>query len=139
MRAGRPNGPLNYAHPVGPWTKLALAIIVEVMATIALRQSDGFSHVGWSIVMVVGYLVSFWLLAQITGDLEIGVIYAVWSAAGTAIVAVLGIALFNEGVSPFKVVGLVLIVVGVVALNLGGAHDETAGGGPATAGETGTT
>ncbi len=75
---------------MGPWLKLALAIVVEVLATVALRQSQGFSQVGWTIVMVVGYLVSFWLLAQITDQLEIGVIYAVWSAAGTAIVAVLG-------------------------------------------------
>lgn len=111
---------------MSPWIKLALAIVVEVTATIALRQSDGLSHVGWSIVMVVGYILSFWLLSQITGDLEIGVIYAVWSAAGTAIVAVLGIALFNEGVSALKVLGLALIIGGVIALNLGGSHGESA-------------
>lgn len=111
---------------MGPWLKLAIAIVVEVLATVALRQSQGFTQVGWTIVMAVGYLTSFWLLAQITDQLEIGVIYAVWSAAGTAIVAVLGIALFNEGVSPLKVAGLVLIIAGVVALNLGGGggHGE---------------
>lgn len=114
---------------MSPWTKLALAIIVEVAATIALRQSDGFSHIGWSVAMVVGYLLSFWLLAQITSDLEIGVIYAVWSAAGTAIVAVLGVALFDEGVSPLKIGGIVLIILGVIALNLGGGggHGASAG------------
>jgi len=114
---------------MGPWTKLAFAIVVEVAATIALRQSNGLSHVGWSIVMVAGYLVSFYLLSQITGDLEIGVIYAVWSAAGTAIVAVLGIALFNEGVSPLKIAGLVLIIGGVIALNVGSGHDAAASAG----------
>lgn len=114
---------------MGPWLKLALAIVVEVLATVALRQSQGFSQTGWTIVMVVGYLTSFWLLAQITDQLEIGVIYAVWSAAGTAIVAVLGIALFDEGVSGLKVAGLVLIIAGVVALNLGGGggHGEASG------------
>jgi small multidrug resistance pump len=111
---------------MGPWTKLALAIVVEVTATIALRQSNGFTHLAWSLVCVGGYVISFWLLAQITDQLEIGVIYAVWSAAGTAIVAVLGIALFDEGVSALKVLGLAMIVGGVVALNLGGAHGESA-------------
>ncbi len=119
---------------MGPWLKLALAIVVEVMATVALRQSQGFTQVGWTVVMVVGYLLSFWLLAQITSELEIGVIYAVWSAAGTAIVAVLGIALFDESISPLKAIGLVLIIAGVIALNLGGGggHGEpTAGARPA--------
>lgn len=111
---------------MGPWAKLALAIVLEVTATIALRQSQGLTNLGWSVVMVVGYLVSFWLLSQITDQLEIGVIYAVWSAAGTAIVAFLGIALFDEGVSLMKIVGLALIIGGVIALNLGGGHAEAA-------------
>lgn len=117
---------------MGPWLKLSLAIVVEVLATIALRQSQSFSQLGWTALMLVGYITSFWLLAQITDQLEIGVIYAVWSAAGTAIVAVLGIALFDEGVSALKIVGLALIVGGVVALNLGGGggHGEASVGAP---------
>ncbi len=113
---------------MGPWTKLALAIVVEVAATLALRQSDGMTQPVWTAAMVIGYLVSFWLLAQITGDLEIGVIYAVWSAAGTALVAAIGIALFGEQLSALKLVGLALIIGGVVALNLGGGggHDKAA-------------
>lgn len=113
---------------MGPWTKLALAIVVEVAATLALRQSDGMTQPVWTAAMVIGYLVSFWLLAQITGDLEIGVIYAVWSAAGTALVAAIGIALFGEQLSALKLVGIALIIAGVVALNLGGGggHGEAA-------------
>jgi small multidrug resistance pump len=106
--------------------KLAIAIVVEVAATVALRQSQGFSQLGWTIGMLAGYAASFWLLAQITGDLEIGVIYAVWSAAGTAIIAVIGIAVFGETLSGVKVLGLALIIGGVIALNLGGAHAEAA-------------
>lgn len=114
---------------MGPWTKLALAIVVEVAATLALRQSDGMTQPIWTAAMVIGYLISFWLLAQITGDLEIGVIYAVWSAAGTALVAAIGIALFGEQLSVLKAVGLLLIISGVVALNLGGGggHGKAAG------------
>lgn len=113
---------------MGPWTKLALAIVVEVAATLALRQSDGMTQPLWTAAMVIGYLISFWLLAQITGDLEIGVIYAVWSAAGTALVAAIGIAIFGEQLSALKIVGIALIIAGVVALNLGGGggHGERA-------------
>lgn len=126
--APRRRGVSPYPEAMGPWTKLALAIVVEVAATLALRQSDGMTQPVWTAAMVIGYLVSFWLLAQITGDLEIGVIYAVWSAAGTALVAAIGIALFGEQLSALKLVGIALIIAGVVALNLGGGggHGEAA-------------
>lgn len=106
---------------MSPWIKLALAIAVEVCATLALRQSEGFTKPGWTVAMIVGYGVAFYLLSTITDDLEIGTIYAVWSGAGTAIVAAIGVWAFDEELSVLRVVGIVLIVLGVVALNLGGA------------------
>lgn len=106
---------------MSPWTKLALAIAVEVCATLALRQSEGFTKPGWTAAMIVGYGVAFYLLSTITKDLEIGTIYAVWSGAGTAIVAAIGVWAFDEELSVLRVAGIVLIVLGVVALNLGGA------------------
>ncbi|MDO9352161.1 MAG: multidrug efflux SMR transporter [Solirubrobacteraceae bacterium] len=121
---------------MSPWVKLGIAIAVEVTATIALRQSDGLSNPWWTALMVVGYVTSFWLLSQITGQLEIGTIYAIWSGAGTAIVAVLGVWLFSENLSALKVGGLVMIILGVAALNLAGGHGEGKAGGPeAQAGE----
>lgn len=108
---------------MSPWAKLAIAILVEVGATISLRQSDNLSNLGWTAAMIVGYIASFWLLAQITDQLEIGTIYAVWSGAGTAIVAALGVWLFDERVTGARIAGVVLIILGVVALNLdGGGH-----------------
>jgi small multidrug resistance pump len=119
---------------MSPWVKLAFAIGLEVCATISLRQSHNFTNLWWSAAMVVGYIGSFALLAQITDQLEIGVIYAIWSAAGTAVVATLGIMLFNEQLTLTKVIGLVLIIAGVVALNLGesgGSGEESANAPPA--------
>lgn len=110
---------------MSPWVKLGIAIVVEVTATIALRQSDGLSNPWWTALMVGGYIVSFWLLSQITAELEIGIIYAIWSGAGTAIVAVIGVWAFSEDLSALKVAGLVMIIGGVAALNLaGGGHGE---------------
>ncbi|MDQ8044482.1 MAG: multidrug efflux SMR transporter [Solirubrobacteraceae bacterium] len=107
---------------MSPWAKLAIAILVEVGATISLRQSDNLSNLGWTAAMIVGYIASFWLLAQITDQLEIGTIYAVWSGAGTAIVAALGVWLFDERVTGTRIAGVILIILGVVALNLDGGH-----------------
>ena len=75
---------------------LSLAILSEVVATVFLRFTDGFTKLAPSIVVVVGYALSFWLLALILKDLDIGFVYAVWSGAGTALIAAVGIFAFGE-------------------------------------------
>jgi small multidrug resistance pump len=72
---------------------------------------------------VLGYALSFWLLSIVlVRGMPVGVAYAIWSAVGVATVALLAWWLFGEGLNVVQGVGLVLIIVGVVALELGGAH-----------------
>ncbi|MEU6557238.1 multidrug efflux SMR transporter [Streptomyces sp. NPDC046915] len=101
---------------------LGCAIASEVVATTAMKYSDGFSRLGPSLLTALGYLLSFALLAQTLKTVSIGTAYAIWSGVGTATIAVIGLMLFGEGLSATKVAGIVLIVGGVVVLNLGGAH-----------------
>ncbi|MGX4692902.1 DMT family transporter [Streptomyces sp. JNUCC 63] len=101
---------------------LAAAIAAEVAATTAMKYSEGFSRLGPSLVTLVGYVVSFALLAQTLKTLSIGTAYAIWSGVGTAAVAAIGLVLFGEGLTLAKVAGIVLIIGGVVVLSLGGAH-----------------
>ncbi|MFF3905475.1 DMT family transporter [Streptomyces sp. NPDC001848] len=104
------------------YTFLAGAIAAEVAATTAMKYSDGFSRLGPSLVTLLGYVVSFLLLAQTLKSVSIGTAYAIWSGAGTATVAMIGLVLFGEGLGAAKIAGIALIVGGVVVLNLGGAH-----------------
>lgn len=101
---------------------LAGAIAAEVFATTAMKCSDGFSKLWPTLLTLLGYVVSFVLLSQTLKTLSIGTAYAIWSGAGTATVALIGLALFGEGLSFTKVAGIALIIGGVVVLNLGGAH-----------------
>jgi small multidrug resistance pump len=101
---------------------LASAILTEVTATVALRESDGFSRLWPSVVVVVGYALSFWLMALVLKRMEISLVYAVWSGAGTALIAVIGIVSFGETATALKVGSIALIILGVVGLNVGGAH-----------------
>ncbi|MEU3527126.1 multidrug efflux SMR transporter [Streptomyces sp. NPDC038707] len=100
---------------------LAGAIAAEITATTAMKYSEGFSRLWPSVVTVLGYVVSFALLAQTLKSVQIGTAYAIWSGVGTAAVALLGLLLFGEGLTPARVGGILLIIVGVVVLNLGGA------------------
>lgn len=100
---------------------LAGAIVSEVVATLSLRASEGFSKLGFAAVVVVGYVAAFVLLSlTLTRGVPLGVAYGIWAAVGVAAVAVLSIPLFGEGLSMVQVGGLVLVVLGVVALEVGG-------------------
>lgn len=108
-----------------PWVYLGLAIGTEIAATVSLKASEGFTRLWPSVVVVVGYVASFVLLAKALKDLEVGVAYAIWSAVGTAAVVLLGIWLFGEQASWAKAFWIAVIVVGVVGLQVssrGTAH-----------------
>jgi small multidrug resistance pump len=105
------------------WLLLALAITAEVLATTALKLSNGFTHLGWTAVVAIGYLTSFALLAQaLKLQMEMGTAYAVWSGAGTAAIALIGAAFMGESLTPLKIGGILLIIGGVIVLNLAGTH-----------------
>ena len=101
---------------------LSFAIVSEVAATIALRYSDGFTRPGPMAIVIVGYGISFWLLALVLRDMSIGATYAVWSAVGTALIAAIGVFAFGEPATALKLASLGLIILGVVGLNLAGSH-----------------
>jgi len=101
---------------------LALAITIEVAATASLRRTDGFTNPFWTAAVLLAYAMSFLLLAIVVRDIPVSIAYAVWSGAGTALVALIGATLLGERLDALKVTAIGFIVVGVVMLNLRGAH-----------------
>jgi small multidrug resistance pump len=104
------------------WLMLACAIVFEVVATSFISTTNGFSRLWPTVGVLAGYAVSFFALSQAVKKLEIGVVYAIWSGVGTAIIATVGIIFFGETLNPLKVLALALIIVGVMMLNLSTAH-----------------
>ncbi|KZB85056.1 DMT family transporter [Amycolatopsis regifaucium] len=102
---------------------LALAIAAEVTATVSLKLSEGFSKVGPSIVVVAGYVIAFVALAYVLkAGVPVSVAYAIWAAAGVALVAAVGIVFFKEPVNLAVLSGLALVIGGVVLIEAGSAH-----------------
>jgi small multidrug resistance pump len=106
----------------GAFAVLLAAIFTEVVATAALPRAEGFRNPGWTAFVLGGYAVSIWLLAVVVRQIPVSVAYAVWSGVGTAAIAVIGVALLGESWDLIKVAAIAMIVVGVVVLNLHGAH-----------------
>ncbi|MBW0271879.1 multidrug transporter [Nocardia sp. MH4] len=102
---------------------LALAIASEVTATVSLKLSEGFTKLVPSIVVVIGYATAFYFLSQaLKRGMAIGVAYGIWSAVGVAAIALIGVLLLGERLTLVQVGGIGLVILGVLALELGGAH-----------------
>ncbi|HEY3193554.1 MAG TPA: multidrug efflux SMR transporter [Solirubrobacterales bacterium] len=104
------------------WIYLAAAIASEVVGTVFLRFTDGFTNAAPSALVLVTYAASLWLTALALRELEISLAYAVWAGVGTAAVAVIGMAALGESVNALKLASIVLVIGGVVGLNLSGAN-----------------
>ena len=101
---------------------LMLAIGAEVAATAALPRTDSFHNPVWTPVVLLGYAVSIWLLAVVVRHMSVSIAYAIWAGLGTALIAGVGVMWLGESWDLPKVAALTMIVVGVVVLNLNGAH-----------------
>lgn len=105
---------------MSPWLWLMIAIAGELAGTMALKASDGFSRLGPSGLVVVGYGVAFYCMSQALKLLPLGVVYALWSAVGIAVIALVGWLVFGEKLPWPALLGIGLIVIGVVLVSLYG-------------------
>jgi small multidrug resistance pump len=96
---------------------LALAIASEIVATVSLKLSDGFTKPLPVVAVVAGYGLSFYALSITLRTIPLGVVYAIWSGVGTAAVVVIGLFLFRETLDAVKVAGIGLIIAGVIVVN----------------------
>jgi len=101
---------------MNPWLILTFAILMEVSGTLCLKLSQGVTRPLPVIGVVVFYLATFVLMSLSLKNLEIGTVYAIWSGAGTALVATIGILYFGESFHWLKILGLCFIIGGVILL-----------------------
>jgi len=100
------------------WIFLAIAIISEVIATSALKASDGFSRPWPSFIVITGYAVAFYFLSLTLRTIPVGLAYAIWSGAGLVLITLIAWVLFNQTLDVPAITGLVLIAAGIAVLNL---------------------
>ncbi|NBR69961.1 MAG: QacE family quaternary ammonium compound efflux SMR transporter, partial [Verrucomicrobia bacterium] len=93
------------------------AILLEVCGTVCLKLSHGMTRPLPVVGVVIFYLSTFTLMSLCLKNLEIGTVYAVWSGAGTALVAIIGILYFAENFNWMKILGLSLVIAGVILLH----------------------
>ena len=99
------------------WGFLFVAIISEVIATSALKQSEGFTHLWPSLIVVIGYGLSFYFLSLTLSVIPVGIAYAVWSGLGIVLITIIGWLMFGQTLDLPAVAGTLLIISGIVLMN----------------------
>jgi small multidrug resistance pump len=97
---------------------LIAAIIAEVIATMALARSDGFTRLVPGLIAVIGYAAAFWLLSFPLRSMPTGVVYAIWSGVGIILITVVAWVWSKQSLDVPALVGLALIIAGVIVINL---------------------
>ena len=97
---------------------LALAIVAEVVATSALKASEGFTRLWPSVTVVIGYGLAFYLLALVLRTMPVGIAYAFWAGLGIVLVTLVGMLVYGERPDLPALLGLTMIVGGVVVIQV---------------------
>ena len=103
---------------MNPWLILTLAILLEVSGTICLKLSHGMTRTLPILGVIIFYLSTFGLMSFCLKTLEVGIVYAIWSGVGTALIAAVGILFFGESFTWIKMAGLALVITGVLLLRV---------------------
>lgn len=97
---------------------LGLAIICEVIATCALKQTNQFTRIVPSLITLVGYAGAFYFLSMVLRNIPLGIAYAIWSGAGIVLVALVGWLVFKQQLDVPAIIGICMIIGGVLVINL---------------------
>ncbi|MDM1019138.1 multidrug efflux SMR transporter [Acinetobacter sp. VNK23] len=100
------------------WIFLFVAIIAEVIATSALKSSEGFTKPIASVIVVLGYIIAFYCLSLTLKTIPVGIAYAIWSGVGIVLVTTIAWIVFDQKLDIWGIVGITLIMSGVLVLNL---------------------
>ena len=97
---------------------LGIAIICEVVGTTFLMKSEQFTRLVPTLIMVVLYVISFYLLTQTLKTIPLGIAYALWGGLGIVLTSLVGLVFFKQSLDTAAVVGIAMIVGGVMVMNL---------------------
>ncbi len=96
---------------------LLIAIVAEVIATSALKASNGFTNALPTAIVVVGYGAAFYFLSLTLRTMPVGIAYAIWSGLGIVLISIVGWVLYKQALDMPALIGMALIIAGVIVIN----------------------
>jgi small multidrug resistance pump len=100
------------------WLALSIAIVAEVIATTALKSTEGFTRLVPSLMVVAGYGTAFYFMTVSLRVFPVGIMYAIWAGVGIVLVALLGWVFYKQSLDWPAILGIVLIISGVIVIHV---------------------
>jgi len=97
---------------------LISSIVAEVFGTTFMKLSEGFTKHRYTIGMIIGYILAFYLVSLVMLEMSLGVTYAIWSGAGTVLTAIIGVLLFSEKINKMGMIGIAMLCAGLILINV---------------------
>ncbi len=97
---------------------LAIAIVAEVIATSALKASEGFSVLWPSVITIIGYAIALFFLSLTLKTIPMGIAYAIWSGAGIILISTVGLIVYKQQLDLAALIGLSFMIIGIVVINV---------------------
>ena len=98
------------------WIYLIIAIITEVIATSALKESEGFTKAIPSLIVIIGYSMTFYFMSLVLREMSVGITYAIWSGMGILLITLIGYFRYNQMLDAPAVLGMSFIALGIIIL-----------------------
>jgi quaternary ammonium compound-resistance protein SugE len=98
------------------WVLLVVAGLLEIVWSVSMKASHGFTKHNFTTITLVAAALSFWLLGLALRQLPVGTAYAVWTGIGAVGATTVGILLFGESLSFVRIGCIALIVFGILGL-----------------------
>ncbi|SEW05885.1 small multidrug resistance pump [Cognatiyoonia koreensis] len=99
------------------WFLLAIGIAIELLATTAMKLSDGFTRLGFAGLTLICFGLAFYVMSLVVRTMPLGIAYSVWAGGGIAGVTLIGAVVFGQELDGFALLGIGLILAGVIVLN----------------------
>ncbi|ANZ61252.1 hypothetical protein AYR62_09880 [Secundilactobacillus paracollinoides] len=106
------------------YAALGVAIVSEILGTMTLKYSSGFTRLWWSLASIMMYVIMLYFLSYAMRVVPLSVAYGLWSGVGTILTAAMSVLLFHEAMTIGETMGLVILLIGVFVLNKSGAQEE---------------
>ena len=99
------------------WILLAIGVAIEILATTALKLSDGFTKIGFASLTLICFGLAFYIMSLVVRTMPLGIAYSVWAGGGIAGVTLVGVLAFGQALDGYGFLGIGLILAGVMVLN----------------------
>ncbi|MBU8582266.1 multidrug efflux SMR transporter [Bacillus paralicheniformis] len=100
------------------WICLIAAGILEMLGVTMMNQFHKDKRLRWILLLIIGFVASFFLLSLAMETLPMGTAYAVWTGIGTVGGALVGILFYGEPKDGKRIFFIALILGSAVGLKL---------------------